>query len=307
MMDHDQIYELIKSMSKVENHYIDQKKKTLEMAKDLDRKFLKTGLERFKEIKKEVMDIHDKIPDKASPDVKFYCLLAEERSVGIYFDDTVKYDEDMAMTGIEFMKNGLMDPPYETLFFQAKNYFSDGKSIDVWVKYIPKQKRIYYLPPPNNGEMRLSLYIDIETSKTYFFDIRSEGWPVINVTDPEVLQSIDFYSKAFFHLCMVLNHPVYYHERNEVNEAINSKRERKGKSRLSPYIYVKMNKDVKESLTNSDGTIRRPHWRRGHVRRLRSGIIVPVQACIVNYNGYVPNKKTYIVKNNLIADRRKVG
>ena len=40
----------------------------------------------------------------------------------------------------------------------------------------------------------------------------------------------------------------------------------------------------------------RPHWRRGHIRRLADGRVIPIPPCCVNMEDGVPVKPEYVVK-----------
>jgi hypothetical protein len=79
--------------------------------------------------------------------------------------------------------------------------------------------------------------------------------------------------------------------------AVNKKKGKNRKTKLMDYIRVRMSEAVKTFVggTEPSGTTRRPQWRRGHIRRCRSGRIVPVQPCMVNWNGEKIEPKLYKV------------
>lgn len=67
-------------------------------------------------------------------------------------------------------------------------------------------------------------------------------------------------------------------------KALNKKREKKGKLPLVSYKTLQLNvPNIRNEKENHGGTHSSPrlHFRRGHVRKLRSGRIVKVQPCIV--------------------------
>jgi hypothetical protein len=99
---------------------------------------------------------------------------------------------------------------------------------------------------------------------------------------------------------LTINHPAYEKKEEEPDSALQRSRIKRGKETLSKYVYVRMKPHIKAALSAGDGTIRAPHWRRGHVRRLADGRVVPVQACLVNWEGdpedpAAPAKKIYVV------------
>jgi len=88
-------------------------------------------------------------------------------------------------------------------------------------------------------------------------------------------------------------------EKVSISETLNKARAKSGKPALRDYILIKLSEESKAKLAQTENgvvTFRKPHWRRGHLRHIGDGRIVPVCACIVNFNGMIPDKKTYIVK-----------
>lgn len=82
-----------------------------------------------------------------------------------------------------------------------------------------------------------------------------------------------------------------------IGEKLNKSRSKSGKQKLRNYITVSLNELSRQHLgVDGNGKPKAPHWRRGHLRRLNTGRVVPVHACIVNWSGEQVDPKTYIVK-----------
>lgn len=104
---------------------------------------------------------------------------------------------------------------------------------------------------------------------------------------------------AFAVSIMIINSKHVEREHVEISEKLNKSRAKSGKPALKDYIVIKLTEETKRRLcdtVNGEKVFRRPHWRRGHLRHLGDGRIVPVSACIVNFNGEPVDPKLYVVK-----------
>ncbi|MFA1677230.1 hypothetical protein ACDY97_32140 [Rhizobium mongolense] len=73
-------------------------------------------------------------------------------------------------------------------------------------------------------------------------------------------------------------------------DRLNKQRERKGRPPIRSMIVidVRVNHMARPQHQGSSGRTVPPHWRRGHVRTLADGRIIPVEPCWVNANGDLP-------------------
>ncbi len=104
---------------------------------------------------------------------------------------------------------------------------------------------------------------------------------------------------AFACAIMIINSQHVEREPVVIAEKLNKSRAKSGKPALKDYIVIKLTEETKRRLcetVNGEKVFRRPHWRRGHLRHLGDGRIVPVSACIVNFNGEHVDPKLYVVK-----------
>lgn len=81
-------------------------------------------------------------------------------------------------------------------------------------------------------------------------------------------------------------------------ERLNKQRIRKGKLPIGPVIVidVRASKQAASERKNEGGWSVRPHWRRGHIRHLPDGRLIPIPPCCVNMETGVPIKPEYVVK-----------
>lgn len=294
-MLHDQIYNSIRNIFTLENE-LDSSIDILNKSKI---KLVKYSKETRELLPKGFDPIHENKKGHSSF-TNFMMKMAEFPAVGFYFDDTVKYDLEMATTGYEFLKSGFLNMPFDTVFFSAPNYFDIGVGIALWSKYIKETDTIMFFETMGENlieEKKNNFYeLNLKDSICYSRDANINGWPKIK----KIEENEDIFKKiiqALCHFLLLLNHPIYEKVINEIDESINIKRLKKGKQILSKYIYINMKRDFKERLLAIGGYSVRTHWRRGHVRRLNDGRIIPVQPCIVNFDGeIIPDKKTYVIK-----------
>jgi len=116
----------------------------------------------------------------------------------------------------------------------------------------------------------------------------------------------DHINHLFFALWLVLNTKGVAQERIEPSEKLNRARAKTGKTLLQPYVkidtvtYINARRETERMEAAGFGhhASPRPHLRRAHLRRLQSGIIVPVMATIVNGTADVKAsaREKYVVK-----------
>lgn len=258
---------------------------------------------------KEMMSDHANEPDFLNINGM---LIMKEFSqsdiVGFYFDDTFNKNFELYNTAQDFFANGFSKMPFKHCFFSFprinKGYDERGEeylnyTLNIFCKQhedgkisilqVGKDNYSGLIATVHNDGRRMSFYPitnqigtkqQIEISRTTLMDIG-------NI----VLTAL-----------LLLNHPVYEQESHMPNDKMQKSRERRGKSPLSKYIYIKMKKEYRDAIEKGGGDIRKPHWRRGHIRHLQDGRIIPVSPCLVNFDGDplstdAPKPKTYVVKS----------
>lgn len=79
---------------------------------------------------------------------------------------------------------------------------------------------------------------------------------------------------------------------------LNKARAKKGKEHIRPItvIDVRASQQAHARRRSDGGWTMRPHWRRGHIRRLPNGRQVPIPPCCVNMETGIPIKPEYVVK-----------
>ncbi len=113
----------------------------------------------------------------------------------------------------------------------------------------------------------------------------------------------------FFAFWMILNTKGVPQKTVEPDVKLNKARVKNGKNPLLPYIavdtetYITALRETERMESEGGGTHRspRPHLRRAHLRHLQSGVIIPIQAMIVNGSADVKlaMREKYIVKSGI--------
>jgi hypothetical protein len=231
--------------------------------------------------------------------------LIYKHPVGFYFNDPIAIRSNLSLleTAEEFAENGLLQIPFDNFIFYVRDIFElmnvpdDGSryenSLIIWF-YHDKENNVLYCQPLQKSQENFHLPnaffgYELTENRMKFFYFQKTGMPH---------DFLETYHRLTLILLMTLNHPYFEKTGGEPSQALQKKRIKKGKTVLGKYIYVDMKSDIKKRLTTNTGSIRAPHWRRGHIRRLGDGRIVPVEACIVNWEGDPEEiqKKIYVRK-----------
>jgi hypothetical protein len=106
---------------------------------------------------------------------------------------------------------------------------------------------------------------------------------------------------AFFHLTMLLCTKYIKKERIDPPTTLNKKRAKRGKPPLHPYTIVRLQDRQSGVGAGRCGSSPRPHWRRGHIRRLSNGLVVPVAPCLVCADGRVLPPQKYLLEKGAIG------
>lgn len=203
-----------------------------------------------------------------------------------YFDDTIKDNMDLYETALDFSKNGFLKIPFDSCIFYAKEFCQNKADMClVLMRGNAKTEIVLWPTIIQNNHKQVAF-----TPCVVNIDMSAPEKASIGILDSEDLtQDITDLAHWGTYVALVgmmmINHPAY--EQNEVtpSAALNKARAKKGKPALSKYIYINMKPHIKAALSAGTGTVITPHWRRGHIRRLHDGRVVPVQACLVNWDG----------------------
>ena len=85
---------------------------------------------------------------------------------------------------------------------------------------------------------------------------------------------------------MVLSLPHYERMECSIEPKLAKARAKAGKKPLQTYTVIRPIKAIRDSMQDGNGGWKvRPHWRRGHIRRLANGKAVPIPPCMVNWAG----------------------
>mgnify|MGYP001627747046 CR=1 FL=1 len=202
------------------------------------------------------------------------------------------YDENIIITAKTFFREGSLNLPHSCCVFEID--FFTNRAIKILIAEMPNflcvsligsEEKIAFkvgwdcndLPRLHGLEYNGRVYCDVDCDPI----IANKLWDAI--------------------LCclMILNMPKYYsRETVKPSEKLNKKRLLKGKKPLKSYVKIDIHKQYKHLILDKEGSSNflRPHWRRGHVRRLKSGKKTFVSPCMVNFNGEVIPPTDYAVR-----------
>ncbi|NSZ10077.1 MULTISPECIES: hypothetical protein [Agrobacterium] len=81
-------------------------------------------------------------------------------------------------------------------------------------------------------------------------------------------------------------------------DKLNKSRAKKGRVPIRPVVVIDVRASQQlASAKRGEGSYTvRPHWRRGHIRHLNDGRLIPIPPCCVNMETGVPIKPEYVVK-----------
>jgi hypothetical protein len=215
------------------------------------------------------------------------------------FDNKILHDSDtqtlkeLKDSFLEFQKAGVSVLPFDkmTISTAAIRGNNELPGID-----------ILYIITKTDDVTEISMYSRGKPYKpAHIFTIKLTcGSPTeYKKSDPVTMEQLASFSCACMAIIMIINSHEVIRDEVIISEKLNKARAKTGKPLLNNYIVIRLSEEARRKLTQSeDGTItfRKPHWRRGHLRRLPTGRVVPVHACIVNWNGEPVEPKRYVVK-----------
>lgn len=201
--------------------------------------------------------------------------------------------KDLKDSFLEFIKAGVNVLPFDRFTISTRAIRENNEKPDVDILYIINkigsviEINMFSRAKPNKPTSILSVT---------FTDGQISGF---RKASPVTMEQVARFSCSCMAIIMIINSHDVEREHVSIPEKLNKAREKSGKPSLKDYIIIKLSEASRERLKHTENgvvTYRKPHWRRGHLRHLRDGRIVPVSACIVNFNGDKVDPKTYIVK-----------
>lgn len=195
--------------------------------------------------------------------------------------------EDNKRTGLsiqQFSPDDCCKADYSGLFISTYAMHSDGQCTPTALALVNlDEQQVKHFALVKNMEYfeRAAKLNNISSAKEFIVYVNDYGLKI---------------AESFLSLTMSKN---TYIELEEAPERLNRKRQRQGKLPIAEVRRIKIAMNEKlVSKRRQGGTHASPimHWRRGHMRRLENGKIVPVAPTIVNASDeYKPLAKEYIV------------
>lgn len=255
---------------------------------------------------------------------KLLSLLFEEKDQfgKFYFDhNDFDSDENIISTGWDFLENNFMDFPFDDFLFIVKNQYRDVSHpaiivsclIDERIKSIFEELKFYTeitMPIINNSERFFIECIyqqDMIAFQAYLSFINRTAdisekvrTLVLYSTDESFINrrknNASVSAGSLISCCMLLNTKYVDIQHYIPPEKVNLKRAKSKRPLLSDCSIIRIRSEYLEKTAVGTHNSPKPHWRRGHVRKLHDGRMIPVQPCLVNFNGHdiIPSKGVYV-------------
>lgn len=269
----------------------------------------------------DILKIKHSLLQKGSSLSSFKDMLNLGKFHSIYTDND-NCTDDLVNSGYEFMDNSFMDLPFENCLFIAENsYYKNKNNIT----------KAAFLVSKNLSDVNIDFFYDIrkkiKTLPDFFFmempildgkisdpfNYICFAWLPRNAVNPEKdtillspmpinnqkdIEFVRIKAKAgaaiIVGATMLMNTKYFEHNCVKRDEKMNARRKKNGKHQYEDYTIIDL---VDRYANDSGGTHARPkpHWRRGHVRRLPNGDKTCVKPCIINWSGANVPAKQYII------------
>lgn len=228
--------------------------------------------------------------------------------VAFYLEDIPFSDKDFLKTAEEFFEAGILNLPYPQVYICPKSFDVAGDIQKVkgvvmcwqddngwWLPVFGERPGVKKEPLPIAFfHMKRNLNLPVEEIKIPDF----ENVTGTTITEARVLAGNGF--KCVLLACMMMNMPHYDKNKEIISEKLAKARIKSNKPPLAGYTTIRMRKDIKACMDKNSalaGYSVRPHWRRGHIRRISDTKQIPVRPCMVNFGGDADlDKNVYKVK-----------
>ncbi|PSL23458.1 hypothetical protein [Dyadobacter jiangsuensis] len=196
-----------------------------------------------------------------------------------YLNDILENAKDPTFdeTAQEFLKAGLLKPPYHNFYVFIKMdgayfiYHMDNGKVQ---EYLVSQRGKFLDPRQDRN---------VEFKGNYFWCPNDHSQQI---------------SSLMAVVLLIIFMKSMRREKVEISQRLNDSRSKKGKYEYSGYTIIRNPPAANEEKGEHcpTGLKRKPHWRRGHVRRYKSGRVTYIEPVLVNMHlGELTQKKVYKV------------
>lgn len=244
-----------------------------------------------------------------------------------YFDEVFNMiDQNFIETAKEFWDEGILKPPNPHCMFvypdTALSVVEDelGFRATSFIWIYPTTDKAEFLPGEGFEALQFTIgkipELGINSamvatsgivtrwqygSSVYFHEHLQDmgGGPLGNQLSDEGHNFITDMFQTLLSCCLILNNKQFVKKENYVSPKLNKKRIKNGKVPLVDYTTISLtpiNENVKTNGIQGTHASPRPHWRRGHVRKYKSGRKTWIDPILVNWEGGALPNKIYKIK-----------
>lgn len=218
-------------------------------------------------------------------------FVKEDPAVFYYHENDL--DENLIWTGFEFYENNILNLPFERCIFIKES--DNDPRYAFWATTEGDDFTGFHMC--EDGTMCSAIHkFSRDQNKPNQLKRIDDSYH--QVTDDELFVNGGQTFNNIIAAIMLLNSVYTTKTQQDISDKLNKKRIKHGKEPLIGFTKIR--------LSTPTGIVREahqkhrpaPHWRRGHIRKLSNGRVVPVSPCLVNYEGgQIPNKLYNIGKD----------
>lgn len=224
------------------------------------------------------------------------------------------YSKELLETAHSFWREGILKPPFKNVIFQMLFDAKAGESFMYRVHVSGEEKsmecnknRLFVRGAScvsKNGKDPIYCFhsykyiVDCEKIHAFFIPKHKNDRDHFSKESTENLAD---HVVGIAFVCMLVSSMPQF-ERTEIErpQKLQRARERRGKDPLRRMIQIRLRPEIRAAYekNGSSCVVMKPHWRRGHIRRLSSDRYTTVSPCLVNFDGvYVEPKKYNVISN----------
>lgn len=227
--------------------------------------------------------------------------------IGLLYDEAVEFQVDSKLLteehqafGLSLHKKGLLKYPYDHCLFII-NRHDGGEPLPLFVWHDAGKTPLltFFFHKGDPSLKGLPLFSATIGDTGEYLLLRYPGVPMSQKFIDDAPQIISELASMAFAICSLLMSRNTYVDAEPAPEKLNKKRALKGKPPITEVRHIKIRTDERlVARGHQGGSHASPvmHWRRGHMRRLESGKLVPVAPTIVNASDeHKPLAKDYVI------------